>query len=65
MRSITKKETKDNMEKRIYYMGNERGTHCFTVADGKVVGTDPLVTEHDLLEFLITAEKLNSKTGRI
>lgn len=53
------------MEKRIYYMGNERGTHYFTVADGKVVGTDPLVTEHDLLEFLITAEKLNFKTGRI
>lgn len=51
------------MGKEIFYIGDEQGTHYFTVDDGKAVGTE--VTMKQLQVFMVYAKKLGFKVGKL
>ena len=50
-------------KKETYYIGDEHGTHYFTIEDGKVVETE--VTMKQLQVFIVYAKKLGFKVGKL
>lgn len=53
----------NDMGKEIFYIGDEQGTHYFTVEDRKAVGTE--VTMKQLQVFMVYAKKLGFKVGKL